>query len=229
MLKFKSILMVTLLGLTTPAMAATTEGVPDNLAQEVPKGWHVFDVVSGDLNQDEITDYIIVIEKDTAEPHKLQRLFPLDIPPYINSHEMEIWESKAAPRKMWVFDGQADGTFIQTLSHSDWIERGDFNEGIGDTYDSIRIDGDAIWIFSHGGSRVAWQRELRIRHEADGWRMLQLNEYVYDNDTSKSESYRRNLVDYKIQIQREENNSETEKYTDEISDKTKIYLSNEVN
>lgn len=227
-MKYCLLLFVSLLSMTTNILAVTTDNLPANIEKTIPSGWHVFDVASGDLNQDEQTDYAIIIEKDTAEPHMVVRFFSFNLPPYINSHALDEYESSAAPRKILVYFGASDGSYTHTLTHSDWVERADFGGMLGDSYDGLKVENGAVVLNAFGGSREKWRRTVRVRHEAAGWRMIGLSEYWVDGMTLKSEFLDRNLLTYKIHIERHDQGTEMENYWDEIADKTKIYLRNEL-
>lgn len=194
------------------------------IINQIPKDWHVFDRVAGDLNKDGKIDYVVVVENDQAELHYLEAIEFSDEPPYMNSQQTENWDSMAKDRRFMVFFTQADGTFEHVFSNGNWLGRADFGGTFGDSHAGIRVNNGSIVLLTAGGSRIRWSEAIRIRYEDKKWRMVGYTTESLDAFTIDRTKHDRNLLSYKIQITNYKSDNLVKEVWDEIKDKTKIYL-----
>lgn len=212
----------------SPAYAWENKPVPSDIAGQVAGAWEIIASAKGDLNKDKLDDYAVIIEKNDVSEQKLKRFYITNDAPYINSSAEDIWESTSQPRKVVVFFAQKNGQFEPVLMHSDWVERSDMGGVLGDSFDGLEIHNGSFLLKGFGGSRDKWLRTIRIRYQEDKWRMIGYTERQVNGRTLKVETYDMNLLSYKINIKKEDQDVETDNYWDVIADKTKIYIRNEV-
>lgn len=223
---FKAFLIALITMLASAAFAADkVKNMPPEILEFIPHGWYLYESTAGDLNQDGATDYIMILEKNQPEPHKVRRFFTQAEPPYIHFNDVDEWESIAAPRHMLIFFAAETGGYKHVFTHSDWIERADFGGMLGDSFDGLAIENNVILLKGFGGSREKWLRTLKIRFQEDKWRMIGFTERVVDGLTLKATTYDMNLLNYKVAIEKWDQDQKIVSYSDDIGDKTKIYLS----
>ncbi|MCT4594215.1 MAG: hypothetical protein N4A57_08110 [Anaeromicrobium sp.] len=132
----------------------TKENTAKDISFFIPDGWHILESrlgepvkVEGDLNKDEITDVVVVIEKD-GEGDLL------------------------APRSLLIAFGNSDETFSLSIMADNAIMRAGEGGGWGDPFESISIDRGSVLIKFFGGSNVKWYYSYRFRYENGGWYMI---------------------------------------------------------
>lgn len=202
---------------------------PELLAQ-IAGSWHLNDIAKGDLNQDGIDDYVLVVEADQAHRNFTRRFYYFSQPPYIDAQKANDWESEAADREFMVFLAQKNGEFEHVFSHGDWVGRADFGGVNGDSYGGIEIDNGSILLSAYGGSREQWHWNMRIRYQSGRWRVIGFSDGSFDRlppegqETLDWDEYDRNLLTYKIHIKQEKAGLLVKDEWHDIADKTKIYL-----
>lgn len=198
--------------------------LPTDVTDQIPDDWHIFAAAKGNLNEDSSPDYVVLIEKNQAEYHSVSRFTLSYDAPYIAQSVTDEWDSEAAPRKLLVFGGLNDGTFVHVFSNNDWVERGDFGGMFGDSFDGLEINRGSILLKAFGGSREKWYHIIRIRYENRKWRVIGYTDGYYDGLTTDALDVDRNLLTYKVKITKFKGGDKTVEYWDVIQDKTKIYL-----
>lgn len=163
-------------------------------------GWHVFAITKGDLNQDGMDDYVLIVQNDTTQKHEVPRFDILQDPPYIDPNSVSSWTSLRAKRKMMVYFTQADGALYHIFSHDEWIDRGDFGGIIDEPFVGLSIDRGSIVLANQGGSRIHSTRHMRIRYQQNKWRMIGLTTEIIDMVDNNGAKYDRNLLTQKIKI-----------------------------
>ncbi|MCJ8323245.1 MAG: hypothetical protein HRU29_04130 [Rhizobiales bacterium] len=223
MFKFFKITIIILFFSASIARAEMID-LPQGVTDQIPDDWHVFAAAKGSINEDKTPDYAVLIEKNQPENHTVKRFTVSYKAPYIEQNVADEWESDAAPRKLLVFGGLNDGTFVHVFSNDDWAERADFGGTFGDSFDGLEINRGSILLKAFGGSRERWYHIIRIRYEDRKWRAIGYTDGYYDSLTTDALDVDRNLLTYEVKITKFKDGEKIYDYWDVIVDTTEIYL-----
>ncbi|MGL1921010.1 MAG: hypothetical protein OCD03_08280 [Hyphomicrobiales bacterium] len=198
------------------------------MLSKIPDGWHIKDLITGDLNKDGMPDYVALVEENIETNHFLYQFSMPDVPPYIKSDVEENWDSQSANRKFMVFFTDVDSGLKHVFSNGDWLGRSDFGGTMGDSHDAFYIERGSLVLGTYGGSRWTWAAKIRIRYQENKWRMIGYTNEHLDRIKIDWGRYDRNLLTYKIHIVEAKADEVFKDNWDEITDKTKIYLTNDM-
>lgn len=207
--------------------------IPQQLTQQIAKGWHLIAIEKGDLNKDGIDDYAAVVEADVMSTHYTPRIsFPNETP-YVDlqigsitpSGDVDILNSEREARELMVFFGQSDSSLKHVFSHSDWIDRADYGGVFGDSFNGILVDAGNLSITSYGGSNWRWSWDMKIRFEDDKWRVIGYLSNNYSPFDGTQDIVNRDFLINVVKIERHRDGEILLQKWADIWMKTKIYLS----
>jgi hypothetical protein len=196
-MKYRNAIFVLAMGMVvSPALAYEYPRfypLPASVEAVVPDGWHINgEVARGDLNQDEIVDAALVVERDEGVEHIVaQRM---------SDGSIDNWDTNEAPRVLLVLFGSTSGGFSTTLVHSDIIFRADMGGVRGDPFQGVAIDRGSIVINEYGGSNVVWSEIERYRFRKNQWRLIGATSSSLYISTGQSKEIDKNYLSGKTKI-----------------------------
>ncbi|MTI49946.1 MAG: hypothetical protein FH761_19110 [Firmicutes bacterium] len=125
-----------------------------SISSFIPTGWHVLQksdgklaMAEGDLNKDDITDKVFVIEK---------------------SDQLEYEH----PRNLLIAFGNKDNTYTLSIKVEKAILLRNEGGAFGDPFQDMIIDRGSILLKFYGGSSSKWFMDYRFRYQDEGWFLI---------------------------------------------------------
>lgn len=142
------------------------------MSQNTPQGWSIMDTLSGDLNRDKYTDFLIVLQHD------------------------EDSLATDEPRPLLILIGNDKGELVLTRRNDNVVLCRECGGVFGDPYDGLAIKNGYFSVQHYGGSAWRWTRIITFRyHEKEkDWFLHKdggVSYYLYDidGDSTLTESF----------------------------------------
>jgi hypothetical protein len=145
--------------LATSSFAQTN--IPSSVKSQIPAGWTIKDVVTGQLNNDTKEDLILVLENKKIED---------------------------VPRKIMIFLGEDNG--YQLSGTSDTAVFCEKCGGIyGDPYNGIQVEKKKVTINNYGGSAWRWSDDFTFAYSRidKQWQLVMVEKSSYHNSNPDKE------------------------------------------
>lgn len=212
------------------------QALPTKLRQQIPQGWNAIDYSFGDLNNDGIIDYGMVIQQSEPSEHLIQRILFTDKPPYVNRNELYEFKSKHKRRVWIVFFVQPDGSYKLAMANPHWVDRIDMARSRKEPLERMIIYKGNVSISSYFSTRLEVKFDSQ-KTKADGkiaWQVIKYNNRYIDPTTGDRTYIDRDYINYKVDIRKysvskEMIHTKISEEMHEIEDKTKIYISSGLN
>lgn len=157
-------------GITAPALAKSGKSLKDF----VPAGWKILKQAEGDLNKDNVPDAVLVIAS-------LQE-------------DSNTEDAVEAPRPLLILFKQADGSFVLSGSHPDFILCKMCGGVFGDPLDNVMIERGTVVVSHYGGSNQKWGSTHRFRFQDGDWYLIGQTEMNHHGITGEHHETDKNLV-----------------------------------
>lgn len=139
-----------------------------NIFSVIPEGWHLLDRgdafrVKGDLNEDDIIDEAVIIEKENLDNKAPSRAILIALGDNQNKYKLSVISEKA-------------------------VLRSDEGGIWGDPLESIKIDRGSLLINFYGGSNIRWYEKYRFRNQDGGWYLIGATSGTYNSGSNLIEN-----------------------------------------
>lgn len=141
-----------------------TPPLPKNIIDQLPKGYSLMAVQAGDLNNDKLTDYVVVVHKD-------------------NEEEISRRTGKAHRRPLLVFTQRPDNTF-SLLARNDHvvyaIDEGGQCDPFMDSGDGITIKGAYFTVENGVACGAHWSDYITFKY-SESLKNLVFHKQIHEN------------------------------------------------
>lgn len=121
----------------------------------VPNGWEILAQDSGDLNNDDADDAVLILTHSNYEP-----------------------DGPDTRRLLILLLRDGDHYQVSTVSGRAVLSR--FSGGVyGDPYESLKIERGTFYVSHYGGSAMRWGMKHRYRYQDGGWFLIGHTEYTF--------------------------------------------------
>lgn len=156
-----------------------------NIAQFIPRGWHLLTKAKGDLHGDKLSDYAVVIE------------FDKDLNPQLASGEENTPGNMHKPRIFFILFAQKTGGYILSVQSNDLIRCAD-DGGMFDPFEDLTIEHGTVLVHHYGGSAWRWDIKARFRFQQNAWYLIGLTDLTYWDVNGEMTVYDYNLLTGKM-------------------------------
>ncbi|PST82176.1 hypothetical protein C7T94_15355 [Pedobacter yulinensis] len=150
-----------------------------NLQDLIPKNWYAIDTAYGDLNGDQVSDVVLVLEhRNAVREHRAY-----------GDNTTEIIAEHQRPRMLAAYFATKNKALLRlALQNNDFVLRASEGGKLGDPYRDVSIDKGALRMRFSGGNSWRWNLDYQFRYKGTAWVLTAANSEYFHQETGEMTS-----------------------------------------